>query len=159
MEAIVGTINQERALVEAFSVIVKTSEGLFPALLSVLPLQSYTMQCSTLPPVSGCTPMFVSIKPTPELWRSAADLPAPGTKRSIACTAPTRVIVRYYSEIFCIQSHKKLFHWWIPPDCWIRSSVGLRRWQWHVSSQDSTKQLSWTGAVPVRVTPAPMTFI
>ena len=43
MKAIVGTINQERALVEALSVIVKTSEGLFPALLSVLPLQSYTM--------------------------------------------------------------------------------------------------------------------
>ena len=78
---------------------------------------------------------------------------------SIACTALTRVIVRYYSEIFCIQSHKKLFHWWIPPDCWIRSSVGLRRWQWHVSSQDSAEQLSWAGAALVRVTPAPMTFI
>ena len=56
MKAIVGTINQERALVEALSVIVKTSEGLFPALLSVLPLQSYTMFYT-----APCVPLHTSV--------------------------------------------------------------------------------------------------
>ena len=58
MKALVGAFNQEKALVEAFSVIVKLREGSFEALLWV-PGQS-RLKLSNLSPVS-CLTILMSL--------------------------------------------------------------------------------------------------